>query len=113
MNIYARTIAHTYTHTCARAHTRARTHTKYTCTHKNTYTNTRTYTHSSLKSLFVLASDTSKCSHTFRGHVFKLFLPKPRTDMLKNSFVYRVITVWNSLSQTACKAGTLSMFKLN
>ena len=40
----------------------------------------------SLKNLFVLASDVSTCCHTLRGHVFELFLPKPRSDMLKNSF---------------------------
>ena len=68
---------------------------------------------SSLKSLFVLATDMSTCSHTLRGHVFKLFLSKPRTDMLKYGFVYRVIKVWNSLSQTECESGTLSMLKLS
>ena len=54
----------------------------------------------------------SLCSYTLRGHVIKLFLPKPRYDMLKNSFVYRVIKVRNALPQTVCEAGTLSMFKI-
>ena len=67
---------------------------------------------SSLKSMFVLASDMSTCSHSLRGHVFKLFLPKPRFDMLKNIFVYRVIKVWNSLLQTVYEAGTSTMFKI-
>ena len=67
---------------------------------------------SSLNSLFVLASDVSTCSQTLRGHVFKLFLAKPRSDMLKNNFVYGVIKAWNSLPQTVCEAGTLSMFKI-
>ena len=67
---------------------------------------------SSLKSLFVLVSDVSACSHILRGHVFELFLPKPRSDMLKNCFIYRVIKAWNSLPQTVCEAGTLSKFKI-
>ena len=54
----------------------------------------------------------SRCSHTSRGHEFKLFLPKPRSGMLKNNFVYQVIKAWNSLPQTVCEAGTLSTFKI-
>ena len=51
---------------------------------------------SSLKSLlFVLTSDMSTFNHTLRNHVFKLFLPKPRTDMLKNNFI--IISGFKSL----------------
>ena len=67
---------------------------------------------SSLKSLFVSASDKSTCSHTLSGYEFKLYFPKPRSGMLKSILVYRVIKVWNSQPQTTCEVGTLSMFKI-
>ena len=52
----------------------------------------------------------STCSHTLRGHVFKLFLLKPRSDMLKNIFVYGY-NIFGTY-QSVCEAGTLSMFKI-
>ena len=36
-----------------------------------------------LKQLFVLSSTVSVCDMQLRGYAFKLFVPKPRTDMLK------------------------------
>ena len=30
-------------------------------------------------------------THHLRGHAFKLYLPKPRTDVMKFSYVYRVV----------------------
>ena len=46
-----------------------------------------------------------------RGNAFKLFVPKPRTDMLKFSFVYRVSKYWNTLPTVVCDTKSLSVFK--
>ena len=46
-----------------------------------------------------------------RGNAFKLFVPKPRTDMLKFSFVYRVSKYWNTLPTKVCDTKSLSVFK--
>ena len=42
-----------------------------------------------LQQFFVQLSNVSVCDMQLRGNVFKLFVPKPRIDMLKLSFVYR------------------------
>ena len=73
---------------------------------------------SNLKSLFVLVSNMSTSSHTLGPYTCQIIrsciqiISFKATDMLKNNFVYRVIKVWNPLSQTVCEAGTLSMFKI-
>jgi ribonucleases P/MRP protein subunit RPP40 len=64
-----------------------------------------------LKRLFILASDVAVCDRTLRGHAYKLNLPKPRTDMLKYSYVYRVVRYWNSLPAAVCEVASLSVFK--
>ena len=46
-----------------------------------------------------------------RGHNAQLYLPKPRTDVLKYSFFYRVVKLWNALPDYVCAANTLSSFK--
>ncbi len=64
-----------------------------------------------LKSLFTMASSVSTCDRSLRGHAFKLYVPKPRTDLLKYSFVYRVVKCWNSLPSIVCDTMSLSIFK--
>ena len=49
-------------------------------------------------------------SHNLRGVNHNLFVPRPRTDALKKSFVYRGACVWNSLPLQAKQATTLSTF---
>src|SRR5690349_8616177 len=47
-------------------------------------------------------------------HLFILYmyiLPKPRTDTLKFSYVYRVVKCWNSLPAAVCDAQSVSIFK--
>jgi hypothetical protein len=55
-----------------------------------------------LKKYFVQSSNVSACDMNLRGNAFKLFVPKPRTDMLKFSFVYRVSKSWNALPTVVC-----------
>ncbi len=64
-----------------------------------------------LKSLFVLSSDVTSCTHILRGNVYKLYAPKPRTDLLKYSYVYRVIKSWNALPSMVCESQSISVFK--
>ena len=46
-----------------------------------------------------------------RGNAFKLFVPKPRNDMLKFSFEYRASKYWNTLPTLVCDTKSLSVFK--
>ncbi len=64
-----------------------------------------------LQSLFVKATDVSLRVGTLRGHAYKLFLPKPRSDMLKFNYVYRVAKYWNTLPASVCEAQSLPVFK--
>lgn len=64
-----------------------------------------------LKCLFTAASSVSTCERNLRGHAYKLFVPKPRTDMLKFSYTYRVIKFWNALPSAVCESNSLSVFK--
>ena len=64
-----------------------------------------------LKSLFIAASSVSTCERNLRGHAHKLFVPKPRTDMLKFSYTYRVVQLWNALPSAVCESNSLSVFK--
>ena len=66
---------------------------------------------SDLKELFTLSADVTVCDRSLRGHALKLQRPKPRTDMLKFDYVYRVIDVWNSLPAHVVEATSLSVFK--
>jgi hypothetical protein len=62
-----------------------------------------------LKRLFPV--NTSAYSFNLRGHAFMLYAPKPRTDLLKFSYVYRAIKCWNSLPTYVCDTDSLSVFK--
>jgi len=64
-----------------------------------------------LKKLFTLSADVTVCNRTLRGHALKLQRPKPRTDMLKFDYVYRVIDDWNALPVAIAEAMSLSIFK--
>ena len=66
---------------------------------------------SDLKELFTLSANVTVCDRSLRGHALKLQRPKPRTDMLKFDYVYRVIDVWNSLPAHVVEATSLSVFK--
>ena len=57
------------------------------------------------------SSNVSVCDMQLRGNVFKLFVPKPRTDMLKFRFVYRASKYWNALPTVVCDTKSLSIFK--
>ena len=46
-----------------------------------------------------------------RRHPYQLYLPKPRSDLLKFSFRYRVIKMWNNLPEHICNASSISNFK--
>ena len=46
-----------------------------------------------------------------RGNAFKLFVPKPCTDMLKFSFIYRVSKYWTTFPIMVCDTKSLSVFK--
>jgi hypothetical protein len=66
---------------------------------------------SNLKKLFVLSNNISAHDMNLRGNAYKLFVPKPRTDVSKFSFVYRVAKSWNSLPTEVCDTKSLSVFK--
>ena len=63
-----------------------------------------------LKSLFVLNTEVINIHH-LRGHALKLYLPKPRTDIMKFSYVYRVVKLWNDLPSAICESNSLTIFK--
>ena len=50
-------------------------------------------------------------NRSLRGNECKLFIPKPRSDMLKYSFFYRVTVLWNSLPSNVVSADSLALFK--
>ena len=64
-----------------------------------------------LKRLFVMASDVSTCNLRLHGHANELKVPKLRTDLLKNCYVYRVVMNRSSLPFKVCAAKSYSLFK--
>jgi hypothetical protein len=46
-----------------------------------------------------------------RGHKYKLFKPRCRLNIRKNSFCNRVVNMWNSLSENVVTANTLLTFE--
>ena len=46
-----------------------------------------------------------------RGHKYKLFKPRGRLNISKNSFCIRVVNMWNSLSENVVTANTLLTFE--
>ena len=46
-----------------------------------------------------------------RGHKYKLFKPRCRLNIRKNSFCIRVVNMWNSLSENVVTAKTLLTFE--
>ena len=46
-----------------------------------------------------------------RGHKYKLFKPRCRLNVRKNSFCIRVVNMWNSLSENVVTANTLLTFE--
>jgi exonuclease III len=69
------------------------------------------YVDNNLKKFFVQSLNVSTCEMTLRGHANKLFIPKPRTDLIKFNFVYRVSKCWNSLPSLVCDTNSLAIFK--
>ena len=63
-----------------------------------------------LKSLFFMNTEVVD-SHYLRGHALKLNLPKPRTDVMKFSFAYRVVKLWNSVPSSVSESNSLTIFK--
>ena len=41
----------------------------------------------------------------------KVILPKPRTDVMKFSYVYRAVKLWNDLPLPVCESNSLTIFK--
>ena len=62
-----------------------------------------------LQQYFVNSVNLPLCDRSLR--VRKLVVPKPRNDMLKFSFFYRAIILWNSLPSHVVNAGSLNLFK--
>ena len=62
-----------------------------------------------LKSMFTDRSATS--SYSLRNCEGKLALPLPRTNFLKNSFIYSGAVLWNSLPTNLWQAQMLASFK--
>ena len=52
----------------------------------------------------------SEITHT-RGHNFKLYKPRARLNIRKNTFSHRVIDQWNSLPSEVAEAKSLNSFK--
>jgi hypothetical protein len=69
------------------------------------------YVDKDLRKLFVQSSNVSISEMQLRGNVFKLVMPKPRTDMLKFFFVYRTAKYWNTLPTVVCDTKSLAVFK--
>ena len=60
-----------------------------------------------LKLLFTQRTAT----HRTRSHEAQLHTPIPRTDLLKYSFVYRSIHMWNKLPSNIVNCSSLPIFK--
>ena len=63
-----------------------------------------------LKSLFVMNPKVVNTRY-LRGHALKLYMPKPRTDVMKFSYVYHVIKLWNDFPSYVCESNSLTIFK--
>ena len=50
-------------------------------------------------------------NHNTRGHKYKLFKPRCRLNIRKNSFCIRVVNMWNNLSENVVTANTLLTFE--
>ena len=50
-------------------------------------------------------------NHNTRGHKYKLFKPRCRLNIRKNSFCIRAVNMWNSLSENVVTANTLLTFE--
>ena len=69
------------------------------------------FTDANLKSFFTVSPIITSGTHNLRGNAFKLDIPKPRTDLLKFSYVYRVIKCWNCLLAFVCDTPSIAVFK--
>ena len=49
--------------------------------------------------------------NTLRGHRYKLYKPRVRTDTGKFSFSFRVVDLWNSLPDEVVSAVSMNSFK--
>ena len=58
---------------------------------------------------FTYRRDISK--YNLRDCVNKLAIPKPRTNYLKNSFIYSGAVLWNSLPSDLRQAESLNIFR--
>ena len=66
----------------------------------------------SLQILFKTATSvTNTNTVSLRRHPLQFYLPKPRSDLLKFSFCYRTVKLWNNLPENICKAPSIAMFK--
>ena len=53
----------------------------------------------------------SSNKYNLRGHRFKLYKPRVRTDTGKFSFSFRVVGLWNSLPDEVVSAVSINSFK--
>ena len=63
-----------------------------------------------LQQYFVNSVNLPFCDRSLRGNVRKFVVTKPQSDMLKFSFFYRAITLWNFLPSHVVNAGSLNFF---
>ena len=46
-----------------------------------------------------------------RGHKFKIFKPRCKTNVKKNTLAYRAVNEWNALSNDVIEAENINQFK--
>ena len=68
-------------------------------------------TDANLESFITVSPIITSSTHKLRGNAFKLNIPKPRTDLLKFSYVNRVIKCWNGLPIFVCDSPYIAVFK--
>ena len=51
------------------------------------------------------------CNRTLRGHQYKIFKDRSRTELRRNCFSQRIVNVWNELPIEVVSAETLDIFK--
>ena len=69
------------------------------------------FTDANLNSFFTVSPIITSSTHNLRGNAFKLDVPKPRTDLLKFSEVYREIKCWTGLPTFVCDTPFIAVFK--
>ena len=61
--------------------------------------------------LLIFSHNSEKTDYNLRGISSNLCLPKPRTNNMKNSFMYDGAKLWNSIPEDIRKSKSLSSFR--